>query len=257
MSMVAIVPVANLAAANSTLASAGFGPNNFSVPAYTGRAATHAALHAWTDAAFQTAVQAITGVVVEISTGDPVTRTKALIELQGAVWGDQVPELPTTGNLTAGSLYRHDGSLWSVIQTFNRATFSASPETYLALIRRVRNRKVTEEWSQPNDQFDSYNLVNPFTGMADRCTKDGKTYATKLNANVWEPPSAQWQEIDPVTGEDVVPPVSPWVQPTGANPYPMGAIVTHNGKTWENTGSAANVWEPGVVGWTDITVGTP
>ena len=33
------------------------------------------------------------------------------------------------------------------------------------------------------------------------------------------------------------------------NPYTRGARVTHKGQTWENTGSDANVWEPGVFGW--------
>lgn len=40
-----------------------------------------------------------------------------------------------------------------------------------------------------------------------------------------------------------------WVQPTGAhNAYPLGATVTHNGKTWANL-TPANIWEPGVYGW--------
>ena len=42
----------------------------------------------------------------------------------------------------------------------------------------------------------------------------------------------------------------PWVQPTGAHDaYKRGAIVTYAGKTWINTGSDANVWQPGVFGW--------
>lgn len=45
--------------------------------------------------------------------------------------------------------------------------------------------------------------------------------------------------------------VSPWVQPTGAqDAYRLGEQVTHKGQTWANTGSDANVWEPGVFGWT-------
>lgn len=40
-----------------------------------------------------------------------------------------------------------------------------------------------------------------------------------------------------------------WRQPVGAfDAYPLGAIVTHQGKTWEST-TPANVWEPGVSGW--------
>lgn len=56
MSMCAIIPVASLIAANAALESQGFGPRNFSVPAYGGTGVTHAALHAWEDAAFTAAV---------------------------------------------------------------------------------------------------------------------------------------------------------------------------------------------------------
>lgn len=110
MSLCAIVPVASLLAANAALEAQGFGPSNFSVPAYTGSRATHAALHAWNDPAFAAAVKALPGVAYEESEGDPVTRTKALIEAQGAQWGAQAPELPD-GPVTADTLYRYDGGL--------------------------------------------------------------------------------------------------------------------------------------------------
>jgi len=43
----------------------------------------------------------------------------------------------------------------------------------------------------------------------------------------------------------------PWVQPQGAHDaYGEGAVVTHNGQTWDNTHGAGNSWEPGVHGWT-------
>lgn len=43
-----------------------------------------------------------------------------------------------------------------------------------------------------------------------------------------------------------------WVQPTGAHDaYAQGAKVSHNGKKWTSD-IAANVWEPGVYGWTEI-----
>lgn len=45
----------------------------------------------------------------------------------------------------------------------------------------------------------------------------------------------------------------PWVQPEGAHDaYPLGAKVTHNGSTWQSDINA-NVWEPGVYGWTNLT----
>jgi hypothetical protein len=45
----------------------------------------------------------------------------------------------------------------------------------------------------------------------------------------------------------------PWVQPIGSvDAYPVGAKVTYGGYTWQNT-IAANVWQPGVTGWTNLT----
>ena len=196
MSLVAIVPVANMTAANAALAAAGFGPKNFSVPAYGATGATHAALHAWDDPAFAAAVKAIAGVAYNEGTGDPITRTKTLIEAQGAKWGDQAPALPSTGNVTAGSVYRFGGSVWYVIQTFNRSTYGADPSTYPALIRRLRDPRSVEPWRQPIDQYDSYQLLNPFTGKPDECTFGGFTwYVTQADGsgnNVWQPGAFGW-----------------------------------------------------------------
>ena len=42
-----------------------------------------------------------------------------------------------------------------------------------------------------------------------------------------------------------------WRQPTGStDAYPKGAKVSHNGKHWISNVDA-NVWEPGVYGWTE------
>ena len=67
----------------------------------------------------------------------------------------------------------------------------------LALIRQVRSPQKASPWKQPTDQFDAYQLVNPFTGKPDECTENGKTYATKIANNVWSPSGypAGWQEV--------------------------------------------------------------
>lgn len=255
MSIVAIIPVGQMEAANAALEDQGFGPRNFSVPAYGGTGVTHAALHAWNDAAFIAAVGAIPGVVLDNSSGDHVARTKTLIEAHGAKWGAQAPALPTTGNVTAGSLYRFEDGLWSVIQTFSRTTYGAHPSTYPALIRRLRDPHKTEAWRQPIDQFDSYKLVNPFTGKADTALHGGKTWRTKVDNNVWEPTaqSAEWEEIDE-QGNVVVPPVEEWPawkvwSGHNADLYQVGAKVTHKGDRWVSN-TPNNHWEPGVYGWT-------
>lgn len=199
MSIVAIVPVAALLSANAPLEEAGHGPRNFSVPAYTGAGATHAALHAWDDPAFTAAIQAIPGVATDLGDGDPVTRTQALIEAQGAKWGANAPQLPATGTVAAGSLYQYEGQLWSVIQTFSRSTYGAHPSTYPALIRRVHVPGELEPWKQPLDQYDAYKLVSPFTGQPDQCTYNGKTWkvsaADASGNNVWAPGVYGWAEI--------------------------------------------------------------
>lgn len=245
MSMVAIVPIAGIQSANATLNEAGFGPSNFSVPAYTGAAVTHGALHSWDSPAFEAAVQAIPGVVTEISEGDPVARTKALIELQGAKFGAQAPALPSTGNVTAGSMYRFGDKLWSVIQTFSRTTYPADPATYPALIRVVHEPGVVAPWKAPTDQYDAYKLVNPFNGKPDQCTHNGKTWVVTAGDgsgnNVWEPGVSGWTEV----GAAAPPATYPaWVQPTGAqDAYAIGAKVTFNGLHYESKINA-NVWSP-------------
>lgn len=46
-----------------------------------------------------------------------------------------------------------------------------------------------------------------------------------------------------------------WKQPAGAHDaYAKGDKVKHNGKKWESAADA-NVWEPGVYGWSEIVEG--
>ena len=195
MSLCAIIPAASLIAANAALETAGFGPSNFSVVSFTGGAATHAALHAWHDPAFSSAVKAIAGVVTDESTGDPIARTKALIEAQGAQWGANAP--PLTGNVTAGKLYRHtDQSLWSVIQSYNANTYP-DPTAIPALIKRARQPGVAEPFVQPTGAHDAYRRPDPFTGVGELCLWEGKAYRTKIDANVWSPSAypAGWEQV--------------------------------------------------------------
>ena len=197
MSLVAILPVASVAAANASLEAQGFGPNNFNVPAYGSTGPTFGALHCWDSPAFATAVKALAGVSVDESAGDPVTRTAALIASKSAKWGDQAPALPTSGNATAGTLYRFtDGTLWYCIQTFSRTTYGAHPSTYPALIRELRRPGTVAAWKQPLDQYDAYKLLNPFTGKPAECTHGGfrwkVTQADGSGNNVWEPGVFGW-----------------------------------------------------------------
>lgn len=186
-------------AANASLQTAGYGPSNFSVAAYTGASAvpTFGALHSWVGGAFATAVKALPGVVWEEGAGDPGTRTVALIQAQGARWGARAPDLPTSGNAIANTLYRYtDDSLWWCIQTFSRTTFNAPPATYPALIVEARIPGEIRPWGQPVTAFNAYKLVNPFTGQPDRVTHNGSTWfvsqADGSGNNIWEPSVFGW-----------------------------------------------------------------
>lgn len=197
MSLCAIIPVAGMAAANTTLQGLGYGPRNFSVPAYSGTAGTptHAALHAWGPPAFVAAVKAIAGVAWQDGSGDPVSRTKALIEAQGAQWGNQAPDYG--GALLSNRLYRYsDGSLWWTLQAYNATTFNAHPSTYPALIRRARTPGAYEPWVQPLGAGYEFKLSDPFTGQPEGCSHIGKRWRTKVDNNVWEPAAgALWEEV--------------------------------------------------------------
>lgn len=196
MSLCAIIPVASLIGANAALESLGHGPRNFSVPAFGASGlATHAALHTWTQPAFIAAVKAIPGVVWQEGEGDPVARTKSLIEAQGAQWGDQATAY--AGTLTAGKMYRYsDDSLWWCIQPYSTVTFSAHPSTYPALIKRARRSGAYEPWVQPLGAQDSYRLLDPFTGLPEVCRHLNKNWRTKVDNNVWEPAVGPlWAEV--------------------------------------------------------------
>lgn len=88
--------------------------------------------------------------------------------------------------------------------------------------------------------------------VGDRVRYDGKLYRCVQahdSQEGWEPPNtpALWVRTAP-EGE-----IPEWVQPTGAqDAYNTGDKVTHNGKTWESLVDA-NVWEPGVYGWDELT----
>lgn len=100
----------------------------------------------------------------------------------------------------------------------------------------------TPTWVQPTGAHDAY-------ALGAHVSHASKVWESLVDANVWEPGVAEWREVL------LVPPGLPaaypeWIQPTGAgDAYPLGAHVMHNGHQWVST-VAANVWEPGVYGWT-------
>lgn len=202
MGIVAIMPVSQMAAANTALQAAGWGPIGFSVPAFGNGLPTYAALHAWGPLALIAAIKARSGVIFNEGNGDPATRLIALLAGVGAQWGGNAPLLQ--GNVTPG-LYRaipaDGGALWWVIQAFNRTVFGAALATYPALVRQARVPGEVAPWVQPIDQFDAYWTKNAFTGQPDRVTHNGRLWRSTVadpTPNVWAPGTAGiWADEGP------------------------------------------------------------
>lgn len=164
--------------------------------------------------------------------------------LQAAGWGPNnfsVPERPagSTGDATHAGL-SHLGT-----DAAFQAAVTAIPGVTLTAYGALVNGYATFKVAQNYDPAEAVNWQqNPIMIGAQR-TYAGKTWESLVDYNVWTPPIA-WREI-------VVEGYPAWVQPTGAHDaYPLGFRVTFNGQNWENTGSSANVWQPGVFGWVVI-----
>lgn len=98
-------------------------------------------------------------------------------------------------------------------------------------------------WIQPTGAHDAYQLDAVVA-------HNSKRWRSLIAANVWAPGVTGWREAV-LTPPDAAPVYPAWVQPLGeGDAYTLDAFVTHAGQTWKNTGSNANVWEPGVFGWT-------
>lgn len=89
-----------------------------------------------------------------------------------------------------------------------------------------------EAWSDTG-VYESGDL-HTFDGALFRCVQGHTAQPT------WKPPSVPSLRT-PETPAGVIP---AWTQPQGSHDaFPMGALVTHIGKTWESQ-HVANVWEP-------------
>jgi hypothetical protein len=176
------------------------------------------------------------------TTGQPVldvgdTESDQLGNLSG--FTDLFPEMPEAGkSLSSGEVYRYNNVLYMVRQ--DHARTEDDPADVLALFL-THNPDGTDWIAGEQVQVDTIR------------NHEGKTWRAKqshVTQAGWEPANvpALWGEIVNVPDEP-----QPWVQPTGTHDaYALGAKVRHNGKNWENTSSAANVWEPGVFGWIEI-----
>lgn len=194
----AIIPVANMQSANDALEAQGFGPNNFTIPAYNGANPGFAALHAWFDQSFLSAVEALPNVVINMSVAPPTGQVSDVTFSVGAQWSQSA--LPLEGVVTPGLYYDVVDELkryWWVIQQYDTATWPDPAAPGLeALVVPARMPGEVTKWVQPLNQFFAYYLVNPFTGLPDETEHNGQVWyvsqADGAGLNIWEPGIFGW-----------------------------------------------------------------
>ena len=157
---------------------------------------------------------------------------------ESSQWKFAPPWVQPTGSEDAyslGSYVAHNGQIWTSKLPAN--VWEPGVAGWRDPISEI------PQWQQPTGSVDAYELDA-------KVFHNDKEWQSNVPANVWEPGAVgitQWDDITE-SPPDVI---EDWVQPTGEqDAYRLGAIVRHKGQIWVNTGSDANVWEPGVFGWT-------
>ena len=122
-----------------------------------------------------------------------------------------------------------------------RAGMQALARTAPDAVLLAQPMAMYDEWSAESVEYVSGD-IRQYNGLLYRCVQAHTSQATwtpEAAASLWTriaDPAQEWPE---------------WIQPTGAhNAYAKGAKVSHNGKHWISDVDA-NVWEPGVYGWTE------
>ena len=122
-----------------------------------------------------------------------------------------------------------------------RAGMQALARTASDAVLLAQPMVMYDEWSAESVEYVSGD-IRQYNGLLYRCVQAHTSQAT------WTPEDAPslWTRIADPAQE-----WPEWIQPTGAhNAYAKGAKVSHNGKHWISDVDA-NVWEPGVYGWTE------
>ena len=124
-----------------------------------------------------------------------------------------------------------------------RAGMQALARTAPDAVLLAQPMAMYDEWNADSVAY-TLNDIRQYNGLLYRCVQTHTSQAT------WTPEDAPslWTRIADPAQE-----WPEWIQPTGAhNAYAKGAKVSHNGKHWISDVNA-NVWEPGVYGWTEAT----
>lgn len=141
-----------------------------------------------------------------------------------------------------------EGVAHDVYVTSKTYTIPYDPD--MSVMKAYDYLKTLEEFAGAEDVVDAW-AVGVAYYTDDLAVYEDETYVClqpHTSQEGWEPPNlpALWK-VYTAPGE-----IPDWVQPTGAqDAYNTGDKVRHVEKIWESDVDA-NVWEPGVYGWTEV-----
>jgi hypothetical protein len=156
------------------------------------------------------------------------------------------PEWSADGSYSADDRVRYSDGFYRCLQAHD-AQESWNPAASASLWSAIIDATVLPIgeyplWQQPSS-------TNPYM-EGDKVTFNGSVWTSVIDNNVWAPGVFGW-EMD-AQAMQLADLVEPWAQPDSTNPYPAGALVSHNGGIWSSDVDG-NVWEPGVYGWTWVS----
>lgn len=179
----------------------------------------------------------------------PTEKLGYLCESHTLVEVDAVPE-----TVAAGYYFYHAGEFYTTEANLAALARSKAPEiASLTFVSMAQEGKFDDTTiAEHAEQFPVWAFPIAYTVGA-IVSRGGKLYRC-LQAHTsqedWTPDAAQslWKEVGDPAAE-----YPAWSQPVGAiDAYSLGDKVSHNGKRWVSTADA-NVWEPGVYGWEEVT----
>lgn len=185
-----------------------------------------------------------TGTLVEATAENAIGVSVAgtLYNLNG---GSEIPDVPeaVVSEVEGGEMVFIAMTQADAVSTTTGITFVVMAESgAIDDTTAMEHTDLFSPWAYPVD-YKTGN-IRQYSGSLYRCVQDHTSQADwtpDVSASLWTKiadPAEEWPA---------------WSQPLGAHDaYGAGAKVSHNGKHWTSD-LDANVWEPGVYGWTEVT----
>ena len=162
------------------------------------------------------------------------------------------------GAYVVGDVRMYQGAPYKCVQAHDStANPGWTPEATPALWMQYHGTtpESARPWIAPTGAHDMYKAGEYMIWT------DGKTYKSKMDTayspadypQAWEDQSGDETGGGEGGESGGGTTAAPWKQPEGAHDaYNKDDVVSHTGKLWKSTVDA-NVWEPGVYGWTEVT----